>query len=90
MRPQRIPSKSINVSEAQLASKHAAFGLPGSFADAAPAVRLACAAAARADIDPIPAVRATREHSNTIVRRDLPTLHQPVVDAKRRAANDID
>jgi|HubBroStandDraft_2_1064218.scaffolds.fasta_scaffold50661_3 hypothetical protein len=87
MRQPRTPSKLIHVSEAHQASKHAAFGLPGSFADAAPAVRLACAAAARADIDPIPAVRSTRQRSNN---HDLPALLQPVVDAKRRAANDID
>jgi hypothetical protein len=47
-----------------------------------PAVRAALRAAVRARLDPHPRV--------TGIRRPLPNLSTPVVDAKCRAANDLD
>lgn len=54
------------------------------FSAANPAVRAAIRATVRARLDPNPCVRSA------FVRRALPKLSTPLVDAKRLAANDLD
>lgn len=75
----------LTVTDDMIDREFHAQGFSGMPSAANAAVRAALRATLRARLDPNPRVRSIAS-----VRRPLPTLSIPVVDAKRRAANDHD